>query len=229
VDYNADTVVDVEPGSLMCNGSPFRSTQTVEHTMTSLDTLHHFSYIYMDYSASTSPTNMVFIDNTNGPAYDDELDGWYQGNDRVIGVVLATNGASKVHHFASMPNGDYISTAAEPEQIASDMDPVHTWQTPDDFESSRYIPWNASHALILMQNKDAGGVAELSMDTVERIASLNPNPLHGNLAAYTASSWAFVSLSAWVSLGPSRNIRFVGADDDDNLVNGYIMGWRLDR
>lgn len=226
-EYSTTTAVIIKAGSVEANGKSYAFASDTAHTMTSLASGFDFHYIYVDDSASTAPT-AVIIDSTTEPAWSDANRGWYNGDDRCIGVVPSLVGAAEVTFFEAAGSGKRITSQfmiGQLPQMATDMDPSFSWQTPDDNDGSVITPVNAEEMQLGIFSSDTGALALSYAITVEAAAE--------GLAVQSAPwvNWAWDSALAIKSLvlGASRNIYITGADDDDNALSAWCIAYTYSR
>jgi len=98
--YNTTTAITLTAGKAEANGKIFDLSSDVSHAMTSLLSAYGLHYIYIDDSASTEPT-AVFIDSLTAPSWDVAKCGWYNGDDRCIGVVPSPLSVIGVTYFST--------------------------------------------------------------------------------------------------------------------------------
>jgi hypothetical protein len=215
VNYHSTTSIVVSPGEGYCNGSYFAiESSVITNVAATLTPAHDFLYIYVDDDGSSYPTPVI-IDSTNEPTESATLHGWYNGNDRCIGVVEMTNsiiGVFTNHH------GVVLSTEVT---LASAMNPDGTWQTPDDAEGAAYFPVIADYGLLYGKTLDADSRCSFGCTAVES----------SGIANWWGSGFYTYQHIEWqggfrIELGASRNLRVRASNDDDNgSLYLYKEGW----
>jgi hypothetical protein len=224
VKYSTTTAVAVTSGFIECNGVIYQLTADTTHTMTSLAAGFDIHYIYIDASASSEP-NAVIIDSTTDPTYSPTKRGWYNGNDRCIGLCYSVSGAATILAFGITVLNDknirlYLSFPDDTNlRIAENMNPNGGWQTPNTRESSTILPTNANEIYLWMGNTDAGSTGEIAAIQAELATSGGPSRGH-----FYSGFNVLLTRQAWVPLGASRNVRLAGADNDDNGLGSVVNG-----
>jgi|GEM_PF-2323874 len=216
VEYNDSDTIDVTVGYGECNGSYWEITSTTSHDMTSLASGEDWHYIYIDDSASSYPTPTI-IDSTTEPAWSDSKLGYYNGDDRCIGVVWSSSGSATLDQFMSNSNGRYCVDDIL-KQVLDDGNPTNSWQT---VEATAYIPVNAIAVYVQGQNFDVGPDSV----RVEVSAYESGCPRAYNRSYYGACEFEWVDLER----GSSRDLRYKGEDNDDNTFDVYIHGYQIER
>lgn len=225
VKYEDTDSIKITAGIVEANGKYYKLSSDIVHDMTSLVGAFDFHYIYIDDSASSGSTPTI-IDNTTEPVYSDVKKGWYNGNDRCIGVVVSKNGTAEIAIFSTVVLSEksiaYHVDRGEIPEMAVDMNPDGSWQTPDDNDGSVVTPVNATAIYIIIRGTD-------------ELANCSTRAASAELAAVVLitdgdvdfSGYNYVLNSSMVFLGASRNIKIAGTNDDDNGLscwcNGYII------
>ena len=225
VKYSDTNTVAITSGYCEANGSYYELTSDTTDDLTLLPAFD-FHYIYIDDSGSTPPVP-TFVDSTTEPTYSASLQGWYNGDDRCIGVVESSAGVSTINYFDTIIQGKSIFNVLGANLglvLASDMNPTGSWQTPDDNESSVGTPVNAVAVFIQMSNSDATAIG-LSAASSE-MAAVNTSLAEGSFRSRNYSSSFDQGL---IPLGVSRNIKIGGDDNDDNLLDTNVCGYIYER
>lgn len=231
VSYINTTFVVISAGYVEANGKYYVLTAATTHEMDSLANGFDFHYIYIDDSGSTEPT-AVIIDLTTEPIWNDAKLGHYNGDDRLIGVVASTSGASTVAFFNNSGDGKVIKDMYGVTKIPAlftNGNPDGTWQNPtDDFggtESSERTPVNATSVYIRGQAGDSDDVCAFYA-TTDEMAAVNTSLTNGqiNSALNIALTDQFHLI-----LGPSRDTEYGGTNFDDNLLGVYVVGYEYSR
>jgi len=218
VNYVDTNTITIGLGSGDNAGSFFAVTTVVTQDIAALADVTNL-YVYLS-NTSTFPSTLTFYDSVVLPEWSDVYHANYHTNgvDRFIGSIPLM-GNIVVTNFSRSIEGSLMLT----NQIAlgSSMDPDGTWQTPDDSESSLYLPATATRIFVRMANTDATpGDVDLGARRFES---------HGG-ADLDHSGWSdggsvTVVETAWVRLGASRNIRIKGENNNDNNLNTWFMGY----
>lgn len=224
-DYTSSNSVTITNGEFYCSGDHYQIRAPIAHSLVNTNVM--FAYIYCDDSQSTGTVVNVY-DSTNPPTYSTNYFGWYcntSANDRVLWVVDTTNANKNIRPYYAV-NDNYRARLIRDTEVrlASDMDPDSTWQTPDDSESSVYLPINAIGALVRVTARDASSSAGATAISVE--GSTRVIAIQGPIYAY---EYDVADVKGWVTLGASRNIRIGGYDNDDNLLNAFLSGYEIAR
>lgn len=210
---DADTIV-VKPGYGECNGHYFEITSDLVYDVNDIPVGEDFIYIYIDDDQSDYPYPTI-CDSTTEPVWSDSKLGWYNGNDRCIGVVW-TNNANLIE-FSNNIDNKYFGTF---------KNVVVNGTAPTSFqplECSAYVPVNAKAVCFWGDNWDADQYASLRICAYENIWS-----------RIDASGYKQARIFGWVELerGASRDFKYQGdssAQDDANLLNIYIRGYQIER
>jgi hypothetical protein len=216
VEYSDSDTITVTSGYGECNGSRFELTSTTSHDMTSLATAEDFHYIYIDDSASSYPTPTI-IDSTTEPSWSDSKLGYYNGNDRCIGVVWSSDSGATVAEFVNNSSQKYCGAF---EALLETGNPTWEWQT---LEATAYIPVNAVAVRLHVSGADfVNGNVLVSVKTYEDsngVISKN---------RYTEQR---VDETAWFELerGASRDLQWKGNDDDSNFFFISRFGYQIER
>jgi hypothetical protein len=229
VKYSSTTAVAVTSGTINGNGAVYTLAADTTHNMTSLAAGADFHYIYIDDSASAAPT-AVIIDSTTEPTWSDSLRGWYNGDNRCIGVVYSPAASATILYFYLLEVSDKLIRVEFPQyptyfQLASNMNPTSTWQTPDDNESSVFTPVNAVGIRLRLVGADVGALAGVNWVNNESAA------LHTGLDESPNYQLGYEQVNnvSWGTLGTSRNIKIAGVDTDDNALTAWMSGFEYSR
>jgi hypothetical protein len=228
VDYVNTTTVTINVGEGWCNDHYFGVTAAFNYASANWNTnaagvgsATLVTYIYIDDSGSTYPNSLTVYSSTNTPTQDGELGGgWYcptSTADRLIGSVPSTGGVIVVFENAEgwrligWKNAAYST-------LGSAMNPSGGWQAPDDAELAERVSAAAASGLVQFYNTDSANVSFYVAPKEAADAGL--------------SIWLFMSRHGTsgertyrVPLGPSRNLRFTGEDNDDNNLYFYFYGY----
>jgi len=227
-DYASSTSVTFREGDGYCNGSYWKITTATLHAMTSLMSGEDLHYLYIDDDASSYPTPTI-IDSTTEPTQ--TASGWYNGDDRCIDVVFSVAGAATITDYTKGKDGrikmrgPWGYAVDGRINIASAMNPNGAWQTPDEMESSTVLPVMANSALTYVSGGDCAANGSVGA-TAKETADAGCWVLGGDIAILGYSSF---SGGNWLILGPSRNIRITGDNNDDNGLYCSLLGWTINR
>ncbi len=228
VTYSSTTAVGIKAGKIFAKDTTYILAADTTHNMTSLAASFDYHYVYIDDSVSTSPPTAVIIDSTVEPAWSDDSKGWYNGDDLCIGVVASPAGNAIVASFTTMYNGKEVTYQygkSDILQMASDMNPDSTWQTPDDNDGSVATPVNAKAIKIVLTATDVGANCAARASSSE-LAALKTTITDGDL---DFGGYNFISDVGWVVFGSSRNIKIAGTNDDDDALSCWCNGFKISR
>ncbi|MDX9703661.1 MAG: hypothetical protein RBU23_11565 [Candidatus Auribacterota bacterium] len=215
IEYENSGWVNIKTGYGECNGKYWELWFDTPHQVTSLASTAGFHYIYIDDTASTYPT-VSFTDSSTAPSWSDEKQGWYYSNDRCIGVVWSPAGSATIQQFTTDAEGKYIYIG-NITQILTNGNPTGGWVF---LNASDYTPVNANAISIWATGQDVNA-------TVKVLVASSDN------AGNSMGIFGFhnVGSSGWIFFQPDsdRNLQWFGYDDDDNLFNIYIRGYKIIR
>ncbi|MEW6536234.1 MAG: hypothetical protein AB1454_11525 [Candidatus Auribacterota bacterium] len=214
--YDTDTVTIVT-GYGECNGEYWEIVSDTNHDMTSLASAEDYHYIYIDYSASSFPTITV-IDTTTEPVWSDAKQGWYNGDDRCLGVVWSPSGSATVFNFATDGDGRYWTTTTNIKQLVDDADPTGNYVS---LEATAYSPVNSNALLVSGRALDSDGNVTILIQPAEET--------YAELCGDGHSGYANVQGWMPIQIGWSRDLEWYGNDDDDSDVRIQIWGYRIER
>ena len=225
VKYSSTTAVAITSGFVEVNGKLYKLSSDTTHTLTSLASGTDFHYIYIDDDASTTPT-AVIIDSTDEPGWSDSKRGWYNGDDRCIGVVYSPDASATILYFGTeimsdkniAYNIDGIAIA-----MATNFNPNNTWQTPT-VDGDMVTPVNAIAFHGRVEGRDLPTTyVEAYLTSKEDADSLSSGGFR------SVAGYGIVTNVGWIPLGPSRQVRIRGQDLDDNSLSLWGSGWRIRR
>jgi len=223
--YTDTTHVAIQPGQVECNSNTYILTTAVAHEILNFSS-GGFTYLYIDDSESTKGGTPTIIDSTTEPAWSDSKQGYYNGNDRCIGALYC-DGAATLSEFVVVARGRSLRFSYDYRiQIASNMNPDSTWQTPDDMESSTKLPVSAISGCFQILGADANssGAAYLTPYSLAKGVSFSAEAIQWTLGA----NETFGCID-WVDLDSTRNVRIAGNNDDDNTLSCWIKGYEIRR
>ncbi|MFC1808849.1 hypothetical protein ACFL3D_01845 [Candidatus Omnitrophota bacterium] len=221
--YTSTTTIEISAGMVQCKDKFFINHADEADTISNFSS-DAFTYNYVDYSASTTD-NIVFIDATTEPTWSDKYQGWYNGDDRCIGALYC-DGAATIEYF--IVNDSDCFTVDNQITLANGMNPDGTWQTLGTAQSSTYTPVNAiavKVGILCADNNAPCLGAAVNAEYADNAAGFTPA---GTSALY-AYAYSFGGTKGYVKLGPSRDIRIGGSDNDDNSLDCYWGGYQIRR
>jgi hypothetical protein len=216
--YSSSSYIIVKPGNGECSGTAWEITSDTSVDLSSvLPAGEDFVYIYIDDSASSYPTPTI-IGSTTEPAWSDSNLGWYNGDDRCIGVVWV-NSYGNIEEFQNNCQLEYIAVDNAVKQVLTNGNPNSSWQT---LEATAYMPVNATAVYTVCSNMDSGDRVLVLLATYE-----TDSQQQGGRDNYGGS----ILTRGWLSLerGASRDLQWYGEDNDNNTFNVWIYGFRIER
>lgn len=218
VEYNDSNTIDITAGYGECNGNYWEILTKTSHDMTTLASGEDFHYIYVDDDGSAYPDPNIY-DSTTEPSYSESKLGFYNGNDRCIGVVWSPDSSSTMLEFTNNINQQYIMSTSgnSVKQILQSGNPDGTSQF---LEATAYTPVNAIAALLIAQNSDMDSNLSLWVEAYE-----------SHFSRIFDQGYYRCAASGWIELerGASRDFKWNGYDDDDNNFNVHINGYQIER
>ncbi|NIV16801.1 MAG: hypothetical protein GWN62_37800 [Aliifodinibius sp.] len=223
VEYKTATDITVKAGVFEGNYKRYVLTADAVHTMTSLAAAFGIHYVYIDDSLSSPPVAVLY-DSTTFPSLDPVRRGWYNGDDVCIGKITSAAGSATVHRFNTTVISSKLIRNEYPDytpfNLALNMDPDGTWQSPNIAESDAYLPVNAAEANIFVSNLHVASgmyIAWLDKESAD-LSSSTDHTLTG------MDAYSYSRISSWGPLGVSRKIRIAGDADDANNLTAYLAG-----
>jgi len=216
----ADTnTIAITPGYGEANGNYWEITEAFLYNVTSLDLLGSFHYLYIDDDASVYPTPTI-IDSTTAPSWSSTLYGWYNGNDRCIGVLASPVGNDILSAFKAEDFGnrvEYLFMNGSNKLLLSGANPTGNWET---LEATAYTPVNVKKVRIQAYEQDIDSNFSLLVSSFE---GKSTGELRAN--GYKGLNYA----TDYISLGDSHNLAWKGDNDDDNMTTIVICGYIYSR
>ena len=226
--FASTTTVTITDGYGMCKDRRWKVTSDVTDTVDTFDN-GGFTYCYIDYSAIADGETLEASDiiwSATEPAQNATYgNAWMNGDDRCIGALYCNGAATIAQYVSAMDNGDLCMLYTAWFSIASDMNPDGTWQTPDDSESSVYLPVNATEALLYLATDD--------IDSTTKLYATNYNNALGSSIAQESQAYTlggtYLRETRWIILDSTRNVRIAAENNDDNKLNCAIRGYKIER
>ncbi len=227
--YNNTDTVTINTGYGECNGKYWEITNDITYQLTGISG-EDFYYIYIDDSMASYPDldNDSFAHSNTEPAWSDTKFGWYNGNDRMIGVVWVKDD-STISEFLTNPISDNkieITTKEAVKILINTNGGVGTitgsWQNLDvsgTTNSSLYVPVNATDVKIYGYTYDGNSMARLRV---------SPQVSSGNYNGISILSYSFGCTVQWVALESSRCIMW-WSESNDEQAQVINFGWRMVR
>jgi hypothetical protein len=220
VTYKDSDEITIRPGYGECNGQYWELTSPLDVDLYSvLPVGEDFVYIYIDDSSSAYPAPTV-IGDTVEPAWSDAKMGWYNGNDRCIGVVWSPSAGRIIQEFIDIGDDKCIYKPTAYKNVLTSGNPSGEWTTLSP-SAAPYIPVNADEVYVSAWNSDTESVlvgvgAAESEVTAEILSSGYGDIVFGR---------------AWICLkrGGTRNLMWLGWDDDNNNFIIALDGYKIRR
>ena len=224
VKCSSPTAVAVTSGAIEANGAEYTLASDDTHTMTSLLSAFDFHYIYIDDDASAAPVATI-IDSTTEPAWSDSKRGWYNGDDRCIGVQPSTNGAATLIYTENQAVSDRVigldvAVSSFP-NMALAMNPDSTFQVPNVNDGSVVTPVNAIQIAVRLKNTDVG------LTVVVFLASAEVATAGSSFMVFSGPDEEEAQTK--INLGASRDIRIGGFNSNDNNLACNCQGFKYQR
>lgn len=226
--YNSTTAITISSGRCIANNVLYTLDSDIPHTMTSLASAFDFHYIYIDHSASSGSTPTI-IDSTTEPTWSDAKRGWYNGDDRGLGVIVSPDTVSTIAYFDTLVLSNktisYRISYADILTLASNMTPSGSWQVPNVNDGNVVTPVNAVAIFLRLRGDDTLARLATYAASAEYAAI---NTTRGNAPFYNAG-YDRLGLIQKVVLGSSRNIRIAGEPDDEPILSAWCSGFDITR
>ncbi len=204
VKYKDTDTVTITSGYCDVSKSYFELSEPVDYDLASIPTdptTEDFVYIYVDYSESLIST-LTFVDTTTEPVWSDALQGWYNDNDRCIGVVWCKN--SEMMYFNVLGRADEIEMRYGDHKTIfnNTTDVTSTFLAIPNSED--YTPVNAVAARMFMANTSpAGHGSTVAVQSTESVSAVQ-NGLLGMVFYDIQHS----QITDWIPLGISRTLMY---------------------
>ena len=227
VKNSSTTAAAITAGNINADGKLYSLASDAVHNMTGLAAGADFHYLYIDDDASSPPVATI-VDSITEPSKDAARGGWYNGDDKCIGVVWSPAASATISYFDAAgeeKNITYMYGLGDLLQLSGNMDPDFTWQTPNVTESAAALPVNATKIYIRAESQDLTAPCSFFAASSE-LAAVNTAVINGQI---NAVGYGTHGIMGSIILGPSRNIKIAGEDDDDNRLTVYTMGFDINR
>ena len=216
VEYNDSNTIDITAGYGECNGNYWEILTKTSHDMTTLASGEDFHYIYVDDDGSTYPDPNIY-DSTTEPSYSESKLGFYNGNDRCIGVVWSPDSNSTILEFTNNSNQQYAVDSVSLKIILANGNPTGSNVLA---EATAYTPVNSIAARLFASNTDLDDGLTVAVRTYE-----------SNSARIFNQGYYWCAVGGWVEFerGASRDFYWYGYDNDDNSFYVLITGYQIER
>ena len=197
--YSGTLSVNVKPGWAHCKDKFITQTAILTETLATTDlSVGGFTYVYIDYSESTTSSLDLTVSRT-APTWSDAYNGFYYVDDRCIGIVYASAGPVITNFIAD--GGDYAVYAVY--SLSYNTNPNGAFQD-TTVSFGAFAPVNAIKASFYVSGYDADGNVDSRVAAKE--VGQGPRVFGEHRAATTFD----------IILGPSRNVVIFGNDIEDN-------------
>ena len=222
VKYSSTTAVAITAGTIEANGKLYTLASDTTHDSTTLTYADYVRYVYVDDSESTAPTAVIY-DFYGVPVWNAAKNGFYSAvtpADRCIGVFVVDPVTDLIVYFDVQDCGHSVEIVFAPFTfIAYQVNPTATWQTPTQ-DTDALTPINATSVFMSLENSDSGAPVACYVASKE-YSDINT---YGNgIVLYFYNN---IQIPLWLILGASRQMRFTGQDDDDNLLTIKFRGFK---
>jgi len=227
VQYFTTTTVEITAGLCEANGKIYVLDFVDTFPLSGIVLADDFHYIYID-DAGSAPPSPSYVDSTTEPVYDDIKLGWYNGNDRCIGVLESPNLTTIIEFFSTRgTQGKYVeSTIGRSTNMASNMNPNATWQAPNIIDGSGVTPVNATTIALSLNGEDPTSTFGVYATNAES-SVVKTSFLRGTFEHFGFNNGTL--FTGFMPLGASRNIRITGQADDDNALDAWVFGYGYNR
>ena len=218
--YSTATEIYITDGGCDVAGTYIETTANTELDIKT-STANTFYYIYLDKDDSTLTAE------TTVPVLNATYHEWLKTGDatrRCINGVRAS-ATNTIEYFEIDASGEYVYYR-DKIGLGSAQNPNYTWVSPDDAESSTYLPVMADMCFICLYNSDADEFVALYCCSAEQAAQQATVDTGTNIKI---TSNGYASINAWVQLGASRNVKVSGNDNDDNNFYTQVKGFHWKR
>lgn len=222
--YNTSTSVLIRSGFYEVDGTLFILPADIAYPLTGLVSAAGFSYIYAKKIVA-DPSIPEFIDSLTVPVWDFLRRGWYNGDDRLIGVVYSPASSSTIEYFdTNVVSENLIRNSINRKTLIVVGSPTGSYMSTTT-EASVFLPKNAVEAMIYMQNSNPAGIVELGWRNSEGAAI---NTQFFRQPTFEQGGEA-ISVAIRGPLGSTQNVKVAGAPDDDNQLFAAVKEYGYSR
>ena len=231
VTYKSGTEVTVTAGTGEINSNSWQLNNSTDLDLTDSAILpggipagDQFLFVYVDESASTLPTP-TFRVSTTEPIFSGALQGWYDGTDRCVGIFRVVGGA--VAKFTRGHNKGQLYPA-NPISLGSGIGTNGGVWSATSPETSTVLPNIVDEALIYARFDRAA--PNNVMDGYVASFEYTQGPASTPNAPFAISSGVKpVQDTAWIGLGPSKNIRVSASSGSGGSATVKLIGVKINR
>ncbi len=191
----------------------YELTADTNYDLVSIPAGTDFVYIYIDISASTGSTP-TFTNSTTEPTWQDDLQGWYNAEDRCIGAVYIESGS--ILEFTGF--GTKVVYVGGDVRIIVDVDPTVTGWTSVD--TTAHFPVNAIGALMY-------GYVLADIDKYAQIVYRENGDTYGQLHTIGLGRSSLIGWMEFRKEG-TRDIDYYSLAET-STIKGRIYGYNIDR
>jgi len=239
VDSNTVTIA---PGSGWCVDNWFELTSNYTHSVTSsldlgLDVTANLNF-YIDESASTFPTNLVFYDSIDFVPTNSLVGQRLRGLDRRIAaapvVGLGSGAGMLVKSFTQISVGPWVHTYIEPRDLqkagtlADNLNPDSTWQEPNLKNLDKLAPKGTFLASVSLVNQaSSGGPVVMAAGPYLVSQIVDTDSLTGDIYFYREVYGVTFYVAGLVTVDPEDpRIVVLGLDANNSSFDAYVSSWR---
>jgi hypothetical protein len=226
IEYSTSTAINITAGNCEANGKQYSLASAASHTMTSLAAGFDLHYVYIDDDVSSPPTP-TFIDSTTEPVYSLAKRGWYNGDDRCVGVVVSPATGATVLLFETSGRDKLISVEYGYNTVpdmALNIAADGTWKTPTN-DGDVVVPVGSERIRAQLFSARSGAPSQARMATKEMVdAGLSVNNSQLWTQGYI-NNHHIIELN----LGASRQIRISSPTGNLNQLTLRCMGFTYSR
>ncbi|EKD26240.1 MAG: hypothetical protein ACD_79C01302G0021 [uncultured bacterium] len=198
--YKDPYTVTIRTGYGNCNGKNWQITSEADLNLDNINVLsggipysEGFIYIYIDYS-EVEWSNALVINDQEGtdvigsvtaPLWSDDKQGWYNGDDRCIGVVWSPAGTNTIQSFCCIDGNKYL---CDIKRVQDDGCPNSIWQECEEYEEN-YTPVNTIAIYIAAGNSDTADHVRVCVAPYE---SPLENLTTAGYAEATSNGWLYI-------------------------------------
>lgn len=226
VEYEDTDSVKITQGSCLIGNQIYSLSAGVVHDMTSLASGFDYHYLYIDVSEST-PSSLVFIDSTDEPTFSVSANAWFNGEDKMIGVVQSPDASATILTFSTSVIGKLVrSTIGRQTSMALNQTPDGNWQIPNVANGGAVTPVNAIGIEMSINGSDTAGNTVGIYATNKEMGDIESNVLQGCFESFELEK--NTQLTGFIPLGVSRDV-YLASSADDNDYSAWLFGFEYTR
>ncbi len=208
------TSVKILTGYGECNGYYWEVTSDTDVDLSSiLPSGADWVYVYIDTSASSFPTPS-FVGSLTEPAWSDDLQGWYDGEDRCLGAVYSPSTGATILSF----NSDGLKYFINGQSILTNASPDGTYKT-TTVDVDTLTPVIANSVFLSVRGQDIGS------NTLIQIKST-----HMSKSTAVMKAGDIAQMTTWLPTSVAdRSVEWLGESDDDSAFSMWVIGYQIER